>query len=82
MDKDLNLNDSAPLPEGDNGLGDATGSLGDLSKADVRQGFSTMSVPKGDIVGAGEEEMDEFLSIFDDEPKFGGFAGRPEGWER
>lgn len=82
MDKDLNLNDSAPLPEGDNGLGDATGSLGDLSKADARRGFSTMSVPRGDIVGAGEEETIDFYSFFDDGNNGGGFAGRPTGYER
>lgn len=83
MDKDLNLNDSAALPNGDNGLADATGgSMGDLSKANIRQGFSTMTVIKGDIVGAGEKEEQDFYSFFDDEPKFGGFAGRPDGYER
>lgn len=84
MDKDLNLNESAALPDGDNGLSVATGgSMGGLSKADARRGYSTTTVTKSDIVGAGEEETEDFYSFFNDgDDNGGGFAGRPEGCER
>lgn len=82
MDRYLDLNKAEPLPEGDDHLGDAgSNSRAGMSKANIRQGYSTMDVMKGDVIG-GEKEEDDFYSFFDDSDKRGGFAGRPEGCER
>lgn len=83
MDNDLNLNDSADLPMGDDNLSDATGgSMGDLSTKDVRQGFSTMGVPNTQTVLPVDNEDDSGENYVGNPTERGGFLSRPEGWER
>lgn len=83
MDKDLNLNTSASLPDGT--AASQRGGFG-ASASDVKRGYSS--------VGQSDERAENFYAANDGEPEYvdgvkakspgevGGFVTRPQGWQR
>lgn len=61
--------DGPDLPESNEGI--EGGFVDGASMAMLKRGYTSL-----DVVD------DPYVSIFTPEPGFGGFAGRPHGWER